>query len=132
VYLQAAAEEAQAKAAKAQAETLETAADTDKTKAETLKVLSEIGQQAVPQDVGVPAVQGATPAPEVDSRFADALQRIAESQQGLAEVVKALGKKPARMRVNRDANGEMLGFEPEYDEPQPEQQPAAPVGAIGE
>jgi hypothetical protein len=47
VYLQAAAEEAEAKAAKARADTVETIASADLKNAQTAKTLSEIG---IPQN----------------------------------------------------------------------------------
>lgn len=79
VYLQAAAQEAEAKAVKARADTISTLADADKTKAETLKIAQEIDvsrqdqalalidkfQQGIPPpaDVTVIATDATPPAP---------------------------------------------------------------------
>lgn len=97
VYLQAAAEEAQAKAGKAKADTINTMADTELKKADTLKTLAEAGQAAMPATVAAPSVpqEGDAPsAPKGDSELAAMLKQLLTSHQDLAAVVRAMGKKP--------------------------------------
>lgn len=97
IYLQAAAEEASAKAGKAKADTIDTMADSELKKAQTLKILAEAGQAAMPATVAAPPVpqEGAAPAaPQVDSQLADTLSNLLRSHQDLADIVRALGKKP--------------------------------------
>lgn len=119
VYLQAAAEEAQAKAKKANADTIQTLADADLKRAQTEKTLAEV-MNPVPAQTPTP-VSAAQPD---TGGLAEALNKLAAGQQNLSEVVAKLAKpKRARIVVERDANGDLSGL---AHEPEPETEPEQP------
>jgi hypothetical protein len=117
VYLQAAAEEAQAKAKKANADTIETLAGADLKRAQTQKTLAEVlnpvrAQTPIPAAAAQPDTGG----------LAAALNKLADGHQNLTEIVAKLAKpKRARIVVERDANGDLSGLAHE-PESEPEQE----------
>jgi hypothetical protein len=105
VFLEAAAEEAQAKAAKARADVVATVADAELTQAKTMETLAKVGGEMA----GEMQPQGGTQAaPQIDQKTALEIEAMMLENQLRRNKVEATDGQIEQLRAERQANDSMV------------------------
>jgi hypothetical protein len=104
IFLQAAAEEAQAKAAKARADVVATVADAELTQAKTMETLAKVGGEGG----GAMQLQPEPAAPQIDQKTALEIEAMMLENQLRRNRVEATDGQIEQLRAERQANDSMV------------------------